>query len=436
MQTNFSVQQLNDPAIARSNEILIKCLQCGYCLPNCPTYQLTGDEMETPRGRVSLIKDMLEKEGEPEDLTVGNIDHCLSCLACLSTCPSFVNYMHLIDHARGYIEDNYSRPLFDRLLRWTLAMILPYPERLRIAIRAAVLARPFSFTLPKTVRAMLAITPRKLLPVSPNDTPQVFPAIGKRKRRVALLTGCAQKVLNTDINDATIRILCRHGCDVVVAKGAACCGALTLHMGRTEQSKTAAAKNIRAWMNEVNGEGLDGIVINTSGCGTVIKEYGHTFRNDVLSDQAVTISALAKDISEILTEIELDKKNNINLRVAYHATCSLQFGQRIRFAPKKLLKAVGFTVIEPRESHVCCGSAATYSMLQPEMSGELKQRKVTILEAIKPDVIAAGNIGCMTQIGSGTEVPVVHTVELLDWATGGPIPRVLQNKKITVLNAY
>lgn len=433
MQTNFTIQQLSNPAIARSNEVLIKCLQCGYCLPNCPTYQLSGDEMETPRGRVALIKDMLEKGGRPEDKTVENIDHCLSCLACLATCPSFVNYMHLVDHAREYIEDNYRRPLFDRLIRWTLAQVLPYPGRLRMAIRTAGLARPFAFTLPKNIRAMLASTPRKLLPVSPNDTPQVFPAIGKPKRRVALLTGCAQKVLNTNINDATIRILRRHGCDVVVAEGAACCGALTLHMGKAEQSKMAAAKNIRAWMNEVNGEGLDAIVINTSGCGTVVKEYGHTFRNDDLAEQAVIISTLAKDISEVLSEIELDHTLSTDLRVAYHATCSLQFGQRIRFAPKKLLKAAGFTVIEPRESHACCGSAATYSMLQPEISGELKQRKVNTLEAVKPDVIAAGNIGCMVQISSGTEVPVVHTVELLDWATGGPIPRVLQDIKITSL---
>ena len=426
MQTNFTVEQLSNPAIARSNEVLIKCLQCGYCLPNCPTYQLSGDEMETPRGRVALIKDMLESGSKPEDKTVKNIDHCLSCLACLSTCPSFVNYMHLVDHAREYIEENYQRPLFDRLIRGVLAQVLPYPQRLRMAIRTAKLVRPLAFTMPKRLRAMLEVTPRKLLPVSPNDAPQSFPAIGERKRRVALLTGCAQKVLNTDINDSTIRILRRHGCEVVVAEGAGCCGALTLHMGKAKQSKVAAEKNIRAWMDEINGGGLDAIVINTSGCGTVIKEYGHIFRNDKLAEDAATIAALAKDVSEVLSEIELEHKIIPDLRVAYHATCSLQFGQRIRFAPKKLLKAAGFTVLEPKESHTCCGSAATYSMLQPEISGKLKQNKVTSLEVVKPDVIAAGNIGCITQISSGTDIPVVHTIELLDWATGGPIPRVLQ----------
>ena len=433
MQTNFTTEQLSNPAIARSNEVLIKCLQCGYCLPNCPTYQLSGDEMETPRGRIALIKDMLEDGGRPKDKTVENIDHCLSCLACLSTCPSFVNYMHLVDHAREYIEDNYPRSLFDRLIRGVLAQVLPYPERLRMAIRTAKIVRPLSFAMPKKLRAILEVTPRNLLPVSPNDKPQIFPAIGVKKRRVALLTGCAQKVLNTDINDATIRILRRHGCEVVVAEGAGCCGALTLHMGKAKQSKAAAEKNIRAWMREVNGEGLDAIVINTSGCGTVVKEYGHNFRNDELADDAATIAALAKDISEVLSDIELKNKISSDLRVAYHATCSLQFGQRIRFAPKKLLKAAGFTVLEPKESHTCCGSAATYSMLQPEISGKLKQNKIMALKVVKPDVIAAGNIGCITQISSGTDIPVVHTVELLDWVTGGPIPRVLQNVKMKAL---
>lgn len=430
MQTNFTPEQLARPAIASSDEELRACLQCDYCITNCPTYQLLGDEFDSPRGRIYLIKEMLESESKPDEKTVNHIDRCLSCLACMSTCPSSVHYMHLVDHAREYIEENYQRPLFDRLLRWILAQLLPYPDRFRLAMRVAQVVKPLAlvmpWALPGKIRAMVEFVPGKLPPHSLNDRPQVFPAMGDRKRRVALMTGCAQKALNTDINDATIRILRRHGCEVVVAQGAGCCGALTHHMGKSGESHAMAASNIRAWMKEVNGAGLDAVVINSSGCGTVLKDYGHMFRNDELANEAATISALAKDISEVLSDIELDHKVTPGLRVAYHATCSLQFGQRIRFAPKKLLKAAGFTVLEPRDSHTCCGSAGTYNLLQPEISSQLKERKVSALEQNAPDAIVAGNIGCMMQIGSGTAVPVVHTVELLDWVTGGPVPRALE----------
>lgn len=426
MRTTFTLEQLTDPDIASANVELSACIQCGYCIDNCPTYNLLEDEYDSPRGRIYLINEMLEKGQSPDDKTVGYIDRCLSCLACMSTCPSSVNYMHLVDQAREFIEKNYRRRLPDRLLRWALANILPYPDRFRVALRCAQLAKPFAPVLPGKIRSMVEFAPSRLPPPSTNDQPQVFSAIGKRERRVALLTGCAQKALNTDINDATIRILRRHGCEVVVAQGAGCCGALTHHMGKTSDSYAAATKNINAWMSEVNGEGLDAIVINTSGCGTVIKDYGYMFRNAEISEQAATISALAKDISEVLSDIQLEYKVKPDLRVAYHATCSLQFGQRVRFVPKKLLKAAGFTVVEPKNSHTCCGSAATYSILQSEVSTQLKANKVEALESLTPDVIAAGNIGCMTQISSGTEVPVVHTVELLDWVTGGPVPRVLK----------
>lgn len=412
--------------MARSEEVLSKCLQCGYCLDICPTYQVLGDEFDSARGRIFLIRDMLENEHKPEEKTVEHIDRCLSCMACMSTCPSFVNYMHLVDHAREYIEENYQRQLFDRMLRWMLAQIVPYPDRFRLAMRVAQLVKPLAFAMPRKIRNMVEFAPGKLLPPSLNDKPQVFPAVGELKRRVVLMTGCAQQVLNTNVNDATIRILRRHGCEVVVAQDTGCCGALTYHMGKSKESHVMAARNIRAWMREVSGAGLDAIVINTSGCGTVIKEYGHMFRNVELAEQAATISALAKDISEVLLDIDLDHKVKPNLRVTYHATCSLQFGQRIRFAPKKLLKAAGFTVLEARDSHTCCGAAGTYNLLQPEISGLLKERKVKTLEQGVPDVIAAGNIGCMIQISSGTGVPVVHTVELLDWVTGGPRPRALE----------
>ena len=347
----------------------------------------------------------------------------------MSTCPSFVNYMRLVDHAREYIEDNYQRPLLDRLQRWTLAKVLPYPDRFRLAISGAHLVKPLSFVMPGKVRNMMELLPARVPPPSPNDKPQVFPAIGKRKQRVALMTGCAQKALNTDINDATIRILRRHGCEVVVAQGAACCGALTYHMGKAKESRVAAARNIQAWMKEVNDAGLDAIVMNTSGCGTEVKEYGHMFRNQAQAEDAEKISALAKDISELLSKIELEIKLKPDMRVAYHATCSLQYGQRVRFAPKKLLKKAGFTVIESRDAHTCCGSAGTYNLLQPEVSVQLKERKVKALEQGAPDAIAAGKIGCMMQIGSGTELPVVHTGELLDWVTGGPVPGALEGQE-------
>jgi len=426
VQTNFTIEQLTKPAMAHSEEVLRKCLQCGYCLDICPTYQVLGGEFDSARGRIYLIRDMLENERKPEEKTVEHIDRCLSCMACMSTCPSFVNYMHLVDYAREYIEENYQRLLFDRMLRWMLAQIVPYPGRFRLAMRVAQLAKPLAFAMPRKIRNMVEFAPGKLPPPSLNDKPQVFPAMGELKRRVVLMTGCAQKVLNTDVNDATIRILRRHGCEVVVAQDTGCCGALTYHMGKSTESHVMAARNIRAWMKEVNGAGLDAVVINTSGCGTVVKEYGHMFRNVELAEQAATISTLVKDISEVLLDIELDHKVKPNLRVTYHATCSLQFGQRIRFAPKKLLKAAGFTVLEPRDSHTCCGAAGTYNLLQPEISGQLKERKVKTLEQGVPDAIAAGNIGCMMQISSGTRVPVVHTVELLDWVTGGPMPRALE----------
>lgn len=247
--------------------------------------------------------------------------------------------------------------------------------------------------------------------------------------RVALMTGCAQKALNTDINDATIRLLRRLGCEVVIAKGQGCCGALTHHMGREHEAHATAARTIRAYSAEIRGEGLDAIVINTSGCGTTLKDYGHMFRNDPLAQEAAEVSARALDVSELLVKIGLPAGAPKGLRVAYHAACSLQHGQKVKTAPKDLLKQVGFEVVEPADSHLCCGSAGTYNLLQPEISAELKTRKVATLEARKPEVIAAGNIGCMMQIGSGTRIPVVHTVELLDWATGGPQPRALVNTR-------
>jgi glycolate oxidase iron-sulfur subunit len=431
MQTTFTPEQLTDPAIQRSNAILRSCVHCGFCTATCPTYQILGDELDSPRGRIYLIKDMLETGRPADEKTVKHIDRCLSCLACMTTCPSGVHYMHLVDHAREYIEQTYKRPLGDRMLRWILAQVLPYPTRFRLALFGAKLGRPFARLMPDArLRAMLEMAPKTIPPVSRNDDPQTFPA-KVRTMRVALMTGCAQKVLNTDINDATIRLLTRLGAEVVVAEGAGCCGALTHHMGKTRESHATAAKNIKAWVREMDGEGLDAIVINTSGCGTTVKDYGHMFRNTPLAADAARVAGLARDVSEVLIDLlsadapELRAVADAPLTVAYHAACSLQHGQQIKTFPKDLLKRAGFKVVEPADSHLCCGSAGTYNLMQPEISKQLKARKIETLEAKQPDIIAAGNIGCMMQIGGGTDIPIVHTVELLDWATGGPKPPAL-----------
>lgn len=429
MQTNFSDAQLEDPGTAEANQILRACVHCGFCTATCPTYQVLGDELDSPRGRIYLIKDMLENERVPDEKTVRHIDRCLSCLACMTTCPSGVHYMHLIDHARAYVEERYHRSWRERSLRWLLASVLPHPGRFRLAMAGARLVRPFRGILPDPrLRAMLEMAPGRIPRASANDRPQSFPAAEPQRLRVALMTGCAQRVLNTDINDATIRLLTRLGVEVVVAEGAGCCGALTHHMGRAGESHASAARNIRAWVREMDGEGLDGIVINTSGCGTTVKDYGHMFRNDDLAQDAARVSALACDITELLVRLErpVPVRTEVKgVRVAYHPACSLQHGQKVLEAPKHLLAEAGFDVMLPADAHLCCGSAGTYNLMQPEISGKLKARKVAALEALSPQVIAAGNIGCMMQIGAGAGVPVVHTVELLDWAAGGPVPPAL-----------
>jgi len=428
MQTNFTPEQLKDSAIARSDKILRACVHCGFCTATCPTYQILGDELDSPRGRIYLIKDMLENELVPAEKTVVHIDRCLSCLACMTTCPSGVDYMHMIDYAREYVEKKYPRRWDDKAMRWLLARVLPYPGRFRLSIYGAWAARPFAWALPKKLRAMVDFAPKKLPPVSPNDRAQTFPAKGKRLKRVALMTGCAQRALNTDINDATIRILTRHGCDVVVARGSGCCGALTHHMGKVDESHKTAAKNINAWIGEMDGEGLDAIIINASGCGTTLKDYGNMFADHPLAEEAGRVAAIAKDISEVMSDLGLSEvKNASPLKVAYHSACSLQHGQQIKTLPQTLLKQAGFQVVEPAEAHLCCGSAGTYNLMQPEISVQLKERKLAHLEAREPEVIASGNIGCMMQIGSSTEIPVVHTIELLDWATGGPTPPALHD---------
>jgi glycolate oxidase iron-sulfur subunit len=427
MQTSFSLAQLADPDTAASETILRACVHCGFCTATCPTYVLLGDELDSPRGRIYLIKDMLEKNAAPGAEVVKHVDRCLSCLSCMTTCPSGVNYMHLVDHGRKYIEAHYRRPLMDRVLRSLLAHVLPSPALFRLALRGARLGRPFAPLLGKRLRAMLALAPAIIPARSPVDTPQVFPADGARRARVALLNGCAQPVLDPGINEATIRLLTRHGVEVVVARGAGCCGALTHHMGREAPALNAAKANVAAWMRELDGEGLDAVIVNTSGCGTTVKDYGFMLRTDAnWAGKAARISALTKDVSEFMSDLGLmPPAREIDLRVAYHAACSLQHGQKVTRQPKALLAAAGFHVLEVPEAHLCCGSAGTYNLLQPDLARSLRDRKAANIAGTGADIVASGNLGCMVQIGSTLEKPVVHTVELLDWATGGPLPSAL-----------
>ncbi|MGE5767738.1 MAG: glycolate oxidase subunit GlcF [Bacteroidota bacterium] len=428
MQTSFSLTQLANPNIAEADKILRACVHCGFCTATCPTYVLLGDELDSPRGRIYLIKDMLEHERDPSAQVVKHIDRCLSCLSCMTTCPSGVHYMHLVDHARTHIEESYRRPLPERLLRWLLAFVLPSPTRFRLALLGAWFAKPFARLLPGRLKGLVDMAPAELRAPSGVGRPQVFKAEGPRRARVALMTGCAQKVLAPEINEATVRLLTRHGVEVVVARGAGCCGALVHHMGKTDPALDAARANIAAWMRELEGEGLDAVIINASGCGTTVKDYGFMLRTDAAwQAKAAAISALTKDITEFMDGLGLrGAEPPRDLTVAYHSACSMQHGQQIRREPKALLTAAGFAVKEVPEGHLCCGSAGTYNLLQPAIAGRLKARKVANIESTRPDVIATGNIGCMTQIAGGTAIPVVHTVELLDWATGGPLPPALE----------
>jgi glycolate oxidase iron-sulfur subunit len=433
MQTLFTLAQLADPQVAESERILRTCVHCGFCTATCPTYVLDGDELDSPRGRIYLIKDMLEYDRPASREVVKHIDRCLSCLACMTTCPSGVHYMHLVDHARARIEKTYVRPLLDRWLRATLAAVLPDNARLRWALRAARLVRPFAGLIAacglKPLAAMLRLAPGRLPRGPATVGRRVIAAQGTRKGRVALLSGCVGPVIKPSIEEAAIRVLTRHGIEVVLAQGQGCCGSLVHHLGREQEALVAARANIDAWSGEIATGGLDAVLVTASGCGTTVKDYGFMLRGDsAYAGKAARISALARDISEYLAGLELSPSGESGgLLIAYHSACSLQHGQKIARQPKELLCKIGFVVKDVPEGHLCCGSAGTYNILQPDIARRLRDRKVGNIEKLAPDVIAAGNIGCMIQIAAGTAIPVVHTVELIDWATGGRKPEALMD---------
>ncbi|SDG94159.1 glycolate oxidase subunit GlcF [Roseospirillum parvum] len=433
MKTEFPDHRLaREPMLRQANDILRTCVHCGFCTATCPTYLLLGDELDSPRGRIYLLKQMLEKDTAPSPNVVRHIDRCLTCLSCMTTCPSGVDYMHLLEQGRAFIARNYERPRSERLLRQALVRILPHENRFRAALALSRAAGPVTSALkprlPEPMQALMDQAPKTVPAAGPASRPGVFPAEGQRTRRVTLLTGCVQPALRPEINEATVRLLTRHGVEVVVAKGAGCCGAVVQHMGEMDKARALARANVIAWTRELEGGGLDAVVINTSGCGTTVKDYGHLLADDPeLAEAARRIAGLARDVSEVLADIlgEGGLKAPViapGMPVAYHAACSLQHGQQIKAPPRDLLKAAGFEVREVAEGHICCGSAGTYSVLEPELSGRLKARKLANLQATGARVVAAGNIGCLTHLDRDSDLTLVHTVELLDWATGGPRP--------------
>ena len=429
MQTQFSESQLAHPALAQANEVLRTCVHCGLCLSTCPTYTILGDERDSPRGRIYLIKDMLEADAPADATVTRHIDRCLSCLSCMTTCPAGVDYMHLVDHARGHIERTWTRTPAERALRTALSIVLPRPGLARLALLAArgpaLLAPLFGGRL----GALLRLAGRPSYGPSWLERPQVIPARGARRARVALLTGCIQCVLKPEINEAAARLLARRGCEVVIVRGAGCCGALSHHLGHEERGRAQAGRTAAALAREASERGLDAVVVTASGCGTMLKDYGHLFRNDeARAADAAAVAGLARDISEVLDELGLAGAGPppTTAPVAYHSACSLQHGQRIERQPMALLEAAGFTVRTIPDGHLCCGSAGTYNMMQPDLADTLGARKAAAIEGTGAALVAAGNVGCMVQIASHTALPVVHTVELLDWATGGPRPPALQ----------
>jgi glycolate oxidase iron-sulfur subunit len=429
VQTHFTPEQLADPQTRALEKILRSCVHCGFCTATCPTYVVSGDERDSPRGRIYLIKDLLESGRAPTDDDVWPIDHCLSCNACMTTCPSGVDYRRLVDHARVAIETRYERPLPDRLMRAMLARLLPSRALFALGLRLSALARPFApliAALPRVgpqLAAMLALAAKRRAPVATESGATLVANSGAPRRRVALLTGCAQAELAPEINAATTRLLARAGVAVAPAPGEGCCGSLLHHLGREAQAHAQMRANIDAWTRAIDDEGLEAIVVTTSGCGATIKDYGALLADDsAYADKAARVAALARDVTDYVAGLDLVFAAPKPLVVAYHAACTLQHGQKIVEPPKALLSRAGFEVRNPAESHLCCGSAGTYNILHPETAAALRARKVGNLARLKPDVIAAGNIGCLTQIASATALPVVHTIELIDWASGGPAP--------------
>jgi len=401
MQTNLSQQYLNTPRGQEANDILRACVHCGFCTATCPTYQLLGDELDGPRGRIYLIKQALEGNAVTHK-TQQHLDRCLTCRACETTCPSGVRYGRLVEIGRELVEEKVSRGKFEMLQRWTLRKLVPYPRRFSPLVKAGNLFRNF---MPAGLRGKLPALQQKT--ARPNRS---------HARKMLVLEGCVQSVATPNTNAAAARVLDKLGIELVSAGRAGCCGAVSHHLSAAEEGLEFMRSNIDAWWPHIEA-GAEAIVITASGCGAMVKEYGELLKHDpAWAEQAARVSELAKDISEVLRDEDLSKlngKSNYN-KIAFHSPCTLQHGQQLNGVVEAILQAAGFTLTEVPDAHLCCGSAGTYSLLQPELSQQLLGNKLTALQQDDPDIIATANIGCQVHLASKAGKPVKHWVELLD----------------------
>jgi glycolate oxidase iron-sulfur subunit len=418
MRTGFTEQQLADPYLADAEKSVRACVHCGICTATCPTYVLLGDERDSPRGRIVMMQAMLEDGGTPSDETVLHVDRCLSCLACRTACPSSVDYARLVDEARVHIAQNYVRRLPERLLRWLLATVMPRPALARTGIALARLFRPIARRMP----GRLGVLAQMGL-----DTPSGAHSahiVSSGTRRVALMPGCVQKAIAPHIDEAVARLLWRRDIGLIPLAGAGCCGSLVHHLGREDEARNWAKRAITAFEQAGGAETFEAILISATGCAAHLKDLAHLFLDDAAwQARAAAFAAKVKDFSELaepLTGVPPRK-----LRVAYHAACSAQNGLKLSGQSEALLTAAGFTVLPIPEGHLCCGSAGSYSILQPDIAAALRARKLSNAASVAPDVIATGNIGCLNQLSGPDAPPVVHLAELIDWAEGGPAPAAL-----------
>jgi glycolate dehydrogenase iron-sulfur subunit len=435
-------QAVFDAVDSPSPALIDKCVHCGFCLPSCPTYLLWGEEMDSPRGRIYLMKAGLEGRADMTSSFVKHFDACLGCMACVTACPSGVQYGPLIERTRAQIERHYQRGLADRLFRSALFSIIPYPGRLRLLLVPLVFfggaleafgRSAIANLLPPRARSLMRLAPRVSWAALMRPVAEKTPASGQPRLKAGLLTGCVQRLVFSHVNVATVNVLAREGCEVIAPSEQGCCGALALHAGRIEQARDFARRVIEVFEHA----GVDKVVVNAAGCGSSMKEYGELLADDpAWSDRARRFSSRVRDVSEVLTELGEPRaaRRPLQAKVAYHDACHLAHAQGVRAQPRELLRTIpGLELVSPVESEVCCGSAGIYNLVQPEAAGNLGVRKVRHIAALEPDLVATGNPGCTIQIAAaaaqaGFRWPVVHPIELLDASINGTGLQSLKNR--------